>query len=188
MNTYPSSNRIKTITEVKNMKCKISDKITLKANVTDIKYNPLTEGNVSFYKKDNLLGRSPVIDGTAIIYLKFDKESEFEIESVYTSSDKYCKSSTTSKIEVSKLNIKLSIPSIKISEKDTIINTEIKDENDNLVTHGLIDYYINNEYIGSVNVQNGKATYYTENRKITKLLAVYNDFDQYNKNEIVISK
>lgn len=178
--------QLKTTISSTAVDAKPNSQITITATIRDQNLNPATEGEVKFTLAGNVIGTSNVTKGVAKIKYTLNSYSagNYRIQCDYSGSKVYKSCSNNNTMTVTRYSTNIKGDSINaVVGKDTTITITISDEEKYNVKHGTVEYYINNEYIGSSNVSNGvsKITYNVPSKFDGKILRYYVN---YEKNDI----
>ncbi|KZX14492.1 bacterial Ig-like domain protein [Methanobrevibacter cuticularis] len=149
---------------VSSSKGKNGTKIIITAFVNKLGVNntDINEGNVKFYINGKLIGVADVSNGCAVFeWVINETNGNYKLYALFEDTETYVGSDSETDFEVLTLLTNVTITLSKVSgnsnDKVTIIAT-VTDEYGNLVNSGLIEFYVNGKYLGTFNIENGKAT------------------------------
>ena len=153
----------------------------LTAKVTSSNNLIINEGAVVFFDGKTQIGESQVTNGKATLTYTPTTSGDHTITAIFNS-DNYLSSNDTALLSVKKANIDLAIADIAPvlftipSNFAVNVNSNYKEVNE-----GKIKYYVNNDLVGTVDVNDGVANldYMTTTAGSFKLVAVYDETSNY---------
>ncbi|MEE3324558.1 MAG: hypothetical protein VZR33_04415 [Methanosphaera sp.] len=153
--------KLKTSITSSSLEAKPNSEILFTARLLDELQNPVTEGNVTFTLAGKVLGTVEISKGNA--RLRYDLKGygvgEYRIQCEYHESPIYKASSCISMLTVTRYATSITgNPINAVVGNTTEITLNIVDEEKYNVANGTVNYYINDEFIGSANVSNGYAS------------------------------
>ena len=179
--------KLGTTISASSIDAKPNSDILFSARITDETQNHVTEGNVTFTLAGKVLGTVEVSKGNARLRFNLDSYGvgEYRIKCDYHGSKIYKESSNTNTLTVKRYETTIKgSPINAVVGNTTTITLNIMDEEKYNVNEGIVNYYVNNEFIGSANVSNGVSSieYLVPNKydgKIVKYYATYVKNDIY---------
>ncbi len=179
--------KLNTATTASSIDAKPNSDIMFTARIMDETQNYVTEGNVTFTLADKVLGTVEVSKGNARLRFNLNSYSvgEYRVKCEYHGSSIYKNSSSTNTLTVKRYETSIKgSPVNAVVGNVTTITLNILDEEKYNVNNGTVNYYVNNEFIGSANVSNGISSieYLVPNQydgKIVKYYATYVKNDIY---------
>ncbi len=184
---------VKTYIQLDDITALKSSKIDLTAHLVDENSNEVLDGSVTFKINGATIKTVPVDFGIAnITYNTPMTPGIYTIQAIYNPTSGYKSSTTTVKLTVLNNKIKTLIStdsSYNAKEGQEIaIPVYVTDNNYNNIESGTVNYYINNDLIGSEDLSNGEAIlyYYAPTTAGTYTLKVkyIDDTGLYSSNEM----
>ena len=175
INVLPQSSSL-TIGDVNTY---VGHETSLTVNITS--NHSVNEGIVTFFDGKTNIGEANVVDGKATLTYTPTTAGKHTITAVFNS-DNYLSSNDTSVLSVKKANIDLTIadiaPVLFTNPSNFAVNVN---SNYKAVNEGKIKYYVNNDLVGTVNVNDGVANldYVTNTAGSFTLVAVYDETSNY---------
>ena len=191
-NVLISSNGLaKTSVDLKRTYGQYNEPLTLKASVKTVD-NAIIDDEISkiaFYINDFKVGESSVYNNEAEIIItpntfNFLSAGFHSLEARYSGNEKYASSKTTTSLLLSQnnTNIDLLVDDTIIYGQQYTIQTNITDDNQNLINEGTVSFYIDEDKIGTTSVMNGIASISTSFENVQgkhNIIAVYNGTSIY---------
>ncbi|MCC7561769.1 MAG: hypothetical protein KO253_02960 [Methanobrevibacter arboriphilus] len=146
---------------VSNPKGKNGSTIIITANVKDNQGNPVNEGIVEFFFNGKSLGNATVNEGIAE-FIWIVNEPNFnngEVYAEYHENDAYTGSIDTTDFTVLTVPTNVTIDLSKVSGNrgdKVLITVNVRDNQGNPITSGLVEVYANGVYLGTFDVVDGK--------------------------------
>ena len=135
--------------------------ITALVNKEGVNSTDINEGNVKFYVGDKLIGVVDVINGRAVLeWIINETNGNYKIYALFESTESYVGSDDEIDFTVLTVTTNMRIDLSKVSGNrgdKVFITVNVRDNQGNPITSGLVEVYANGIYLGTFDVVDGKA-------------------------------